>query len=146
MALRSDTLELLRGLEKSSRKRLNYPNEVGQILEAAQNGRRTMQFEDAIFLAKFISSSFDVMSRIGVDGEGYEKLSAEFESNTQKLSSLIKEILIGARDEIRQNQTALFLSLTPESLERLMLLLRDLTAVKNWVVDGNRLPWDPSKE
>jgi hypothetical protein len=86
------------------------------------------------------------MNRIGADGEGYEKLSAEFESNIQKLSSLLKEILVDARDDIRQSQTALFLSLTPDSLERLMLLLRDLTAVKDWVVDGNRLPWEPAKE
>ena len=146
MTLQVDTLDLLKELERSSRKKLNYPNEVGLVLEASWKGHRTKEFEEVIFLAKFISKSFDVMDRIGSDGEGYEKLSAEFESNIQKLSSLLKEILIDASDEIRQSLTALFLSLTPESLERLMLLLRDLTAVKNWVVDGNRLPWDPAKE
>jgi hypothetical protein len=146
MPLQADTLDLLNKLERSSRRGLNYPNEVGQILEAARQGHRTAQFEEAIFLAKFISKSFDVMNRIGTDGDGYDKLSAEFESNTQKLSSLLKEMLISAPDEIRQSQTALFLSLTQESLERLMHLMRDLTAVKNWVVDGNRLPWDLAKE
>lgn len=146
MALQGGTLDLLREVERSSRKRLNYPNDVGEILEAAQNGGRTGQFEEVIFLAKFISKSFDVMSRIGSDGEGYEKLSVEFESNIQKLSSLLKEILAVSSDDIRQSFIALFLSLTPESLERLMLLLRDLTAVKNWVVDGNRLPWNPAKQ
>jgi hypothetical protein len=146
MTLQSDIQDLLREIEKSSRRKLNYPDEVGQILEEARQSRRTAQFEEVIFLAKFISKTFNVMNRIGADGEGYEKLSAEFESNIQKLSSLLKEILVDARDDIRQSQTALFLSLTPDSLERLMLLLRDLTAVKDWVVDGNRLPWEPAKE
>ncbi len=146
MVIRDDILDFLRQLERSSRRKLNYPDEVGQILEAARLGRRTAMFEETVFLAKFISKSFDVMNRIGSDGEGYQKLSAEFESNFQKLTSQLKEILLSVPAEVRRNQSDLFLALTQESLGRLMLLMKDLATVKNWVVDGNHLPWESSKK
>jgi hypothetical protein len=97
-------------------------------------------FNDAIFLAKFITKTMGVMKRIGVDGEGYDKLSAEFQLNIQKVSALLKEILEVAPEQARRNMAPFFLSLTQESLEHLMILLSDLAIVKNWVLDGKQLP------
>ena len=46
-------------------------------------------------------------------------------------------------EEATKRMTHSFLSLTQESLEHLMLLLSDLTVVKNWVLDGKKLPGEP---
>jgi hypothetical protein len=140
MALRAETLDFLRELERFSERSLKYPNDVGCLLEAAVQDRKMDIFNEAIFLAKFITKSLGVMKRIGVDAEGYDKLSAEFQSCLSKITSLLKEIVEGAPEEVRRSQTALFFDLTQENLDRLMSLLLDLAIVKNWVLDGNQIP------
>jgi hypothetical protein len=110
---------------------------------AGQKGNRE-PFSEAIFLSKFISRSMGVMKRIGVEGEGYDKLSAEFESNIQKVSGILKGILESAPGEAGKSMAPFFFSMTQESLEHLVLLLSDLTIVKNWVLDGKKLPGEPT--
>ena len=140
MVLRTDTLSFLRELERFSDRTLNFRDEVGLLIEVANQKGKVGAFNDAIFLAKFITKSTGVMKRIGVDGEGYDKLSAEFQSNIQKVSALLKDIVEVAPQEARRSMAPFFLSLTQESLEHLILLLSDLAIVKNWVLDGNHLP------
>jgi hypothetical protein len=140
MNLRPQTLGFLRELERSAARKLNYPEDVGHLLEASGRARKLAMFEEAIFLAKFITKSLAVMKRIGVDGEGYDKLSAEFQTSLRRAASLLGEISLSAPAEIRQSVEKRFLDLTQESVDRLMKLMADLTAVKSWVLDGNPLP------
>jgi signal transduction histidine kinase len=86
------------------------------------------------------------MKRIGVDGEGYDNLSAEFQASLGKVTSLLKDIAEGAPEEVRRSQTGLFFNLTRESLDRLVALLSDLAIVKNWVLDGKQIPQQPASE
>jgi hypothetical protein len=144
MPLRTETQKLLREIEQHSDRTLNFRDEVGLLIEVADQKGKMGAFNDAIFLAKFITKSMGVMKRIGVDGEGYDKLSAEFQSNIQKVSALLREILEVAPKEARRSMAPFFLSLTQESLEHLVLLLTDLAIVKNWVLDGKQLPGGPA--
>ncbi|TSA14492.1 hypothetical protein D4R75_15730 [bacterium] len=146
MALRTETLDFLRELERFSDRSLKHPNDVGYLVEAAVQNRKMETFNEAIFLAKFVTKSFGVMKRIGVDGEGYDKLSAEFQASLGKVASLLKDIAEGAPEEVRRSQTALLFNLTQESLDRLMPLLSDLAIVKNWVLDGKQIPQQPAAE
>jgi hypothetical protein len=140
MVLRAETVSFLHELERFSDRTLSFRDEIGLLIEVADQKGKMGAFNDAIFLAKFITKSIGVMKRIGVDGEGYDKLSAELQSNTQKVSALLKEILEVAPEEARRSMAPFFLSLTHESLEHLVLLLSDLAIVKNWVLDGKQLP------
>jgi hypothetical protein len=140
MTLLKETLELLRELEGSANKKLRYPEAVGSLLESARLSGRMGDFQEAAFLAKLITKSFCVMRRIGVDGEGYDKLHAESESNLAKVTSLLRSLNENLPVDLKQKQGALFFSLTHESLERLLALLEDLTIFKNWSLDGGRLP------
>lgn len=144
MALRAETLNFLRELERFSDRTLNYRDEVGLLIEVANQKGKTGAFDDAIFLAKFITKSTAVMKRIGVDGEGYDKLSTEVQSNIQKVSAILRDILDVVPEEARRSMTPFFFSLTQESLEHLVLLLSDLAIVKNWVLDGKQLPQEPA--
>ena len=146
MALRAETLDFLRELERFADRSLKYPNDVGHLVEAAIRNREMERFNEAIFLAKFVTKSLGVMKRIGVDGDGYDKLSAEFQASLGKVTSLLKDIAEGAPEEVRRSQTALFFNLTQESLDRLMPLLSDLAIVKNWVLDGKQIPQQPAAE
>jgi hypothetical protein len=140
MVLRPETSKFLRELEQFSDRTLNFRDEVGLLIDAANQNEKMEAFNNAIFLAKFITKSMGVMRRVGVDGEGYDKLSAEFQSNIHKVSALLKDIIEVAPQEARRSMAPFFLSLTQESLEHLMLLLSDLAIVKNWVLDGKHLP------
>jgi uncharacterized protein (UPF0147 family) len=146
MALRAETLDFIRELERFSDRSLKYPNDIGYLVDAAVRNRKVATFNEAIFLAKFITKSLGVMKRIGVDGEGYDKLSDEFQENLRKVTSLLKDIVEGVPEEVRRSQTALFFNLTQESLDRLMSLLSDLAIVKNWVLDGKQIPQQPAAD
>lgn len=146
MALRAETLDFLRDLERFSGRSLKYPNDIGSLVEAAGRNRKTDAFNEAVFLAKFVTKSLGVMKRIGIDGDGYEKLSAEFQASLRNVTSLLKDIVEGEPEEVLRSQTALFFNLTQESLDRLVLLLSDLAVVKNWMLDGKQIPQPPAVE
>lgn len=139
MPLRAETLEFIRELERSSNRKLDYPNDVGYLLESARRLQKMDAFGEATFLAKFVTKSLAVIKRIGPDGEGYDKIYSEFQASLQKTSSLLRSLNQGLPDEIRQSQEALFFTLTQESLDRLLKLMMDLSLVKNWTLDGNPL-------
>ena len=140
MTLRPETVNFLRDLERFSDRTLNFRDEIGLLIEVADQKGKMASFNEAIFLAKFITKSMGVMKRIGIEGDGYDKLSAEFQSNIRKVSILLKEILDVAPEEARRSMAPFFLSLTQEGLEHMVLLLSDLAVVKNWVLDGKKLP------
>ena len=140
MELHAGTQNLLNEIERSSARSLNYRDEVGLLIELAHQQQLADVFDELIFLAKFLTKSSAVMKRIGNGGEGYDKLAAEFQSGLEKVSALLKQIVALAPEESRGRMLSFFFALTPESLEHLMLLISDLSVVKNWVLDGGRLP------
>ena len=140
MVVRPETLRFIRDLEQHVNRELNHPQEVAELLDAARKSDNIKLFEDVIFHAKFITKSLGVMQRIGADGEGYDRLSAEFQSSLDKVTTMIRQIVETVSGERRQHYRAFFLSLDQESLSRLMKLLDDFSLVKNLRVDGNPLP------
>jgi len=140
MAIRPETSEFLRELERSSNRKLVFPNDVGQLLESARHHGLMDAFDEAIFFAKFVTKSTTVMKRIGPDGEGFDKLSAEVGVGIEKASDLLKRLSAKCSAEIASRHSALFFSMNHEAVENLMGLFADLTLVKNWVVDKKPLP------
>ena len=136
----AETQELLRELERSANKKLRYPEAIGAFFEAARASGRVDGFLEAAFLAKFVTKSFGIMKRIGVDGEGYDKLSSESESNLARASSLLRSLNEGLPEDLRKRHDDLFFSMKQESMGRFITLLEDLTTLKNWTLDGGRLP------
>jgi hypothetical protein len=140
MTVRPQTLGFLRELQRSSNHKLFFADDVAHLLDGALQERKMEAFEEAIFLAKFITNSAGVMKRIGPDGEGYHKLSSEVQVGIQKASSLLQEISESCPDDVTLRQSTMFFAMSHEALERLMKLFADLTLVKNWVLDKNPLP------
>ncbi len=144
MPLRTETQNLLLEIERSSDRTLNFRDEVGLLLEVALRHRTLEVFNEAIFLSKFITKSIGVMKRIGSESEGYDKLASEFGANVQKATALLRRIVDLAPVEDKRTMAPFFLSLTQDSLEHLMLLMVDLTIVKNWILDGHKFPEEPA--
>ena len=133
-------------LQEFSQHRLNFPRDVEVLIELATAQRHDDLFRDAIFHAKFAVKTKEVMSRIGPGGEGFDKLSTEFQNSTEKASTLLKTIVKESPDEIKRHFVNDFFSLDPASFANFMKLLEDLGWVKNWEVDGKPLPLNDARE
>jgi hypothetical protein len=132
--------EFLRELERSSNHKLSFPHEVGELLDSARAHHMMEAFEEAIFLAKFVTRSASVMKRIGPGGDGFDKLSSEVEASIGNAVTLLKSISATCPDDVSTAHTTAFFSTNHEALNRLMGLFSDLTLVKNWTLDKKPLP------
>ena len=146
MPAQSDTAQFIDQLQTFARGRLNFPRNLEQIVDQVREQRMEELFQDLIFHAKFAVKTKDVLTRIGQGGEGYDKLSVEFQNSVEKTSTLLKTLVKESPEAIKQQFVGVFFGLDPQSFERFLKLLEDLSWVKNWVVDGHALPLAQSRE
>ncbi len=140
MSVKPETAQFLTDLERFANKRFEHGTAVGFLLEEARARGMMQVFDDLVFIAKFLAKTFDLLKRIGPDGEGYVKISGEFQSNLEKAQTLVKTLLKESPDEQRRPLVEAYLSLDQESMVSFMALVRELAWVKNWTLDGKPLP------
>ena len=138
--MRPETERFLAALELSANRKFRFRSEIGILLDEARRAQKMQVFEDIAFFAKFLSKSYDLMKRIGPDGEGYDKVAGEFRSSIEKSTTLMKTLVKEAPDEIKQQFSGKFFHLDQDSLSALMSFMKELAWVKNWTVDGKELP------
>ncbi|MBI4427494.1 MAG: hypothetical protein HY562_00060 [Ignavibacteriales bacterium] len=131
----------IQDLQRHANRKLNFPKEIGWLLECARNGMQQV-FDDVIFQAKFAVKTQDIMKRIGPTGDGFDKLSAEFGASFEKTTTLLKTLVKEAPEESKTQFVSQFLTLSDESFGQLMKLFEDLSCVKNWQIDGKPLPYE----
>jgi len=129
------TVDLLASLDAFSGRKLTRRDDLGTLIELAALRNRHDLLGELSFLAKFISKTHGIMQRIGVQGEGYERLSREFIGAIEKSTGLMNSILADAPAEERQYFSSRYLALTPASLQDLLALCYDLSWYKNWMND-----------
>lgn len=140
MTIRPETERFVNELEKYANLRLKYKEEIGLLLDqSAASGKREV-FDDIVFFAKFIAKSQDLMKRIGPENEGYGKLASEFQSAIEKTTALMRTVVKDGPDEVKERFVEGFFRMDGESFASLMVFVRELAWVKNWMVDGNRVP------
>lgn len=139
MDLQATTRQFIDDLQRYSNRKLAYPREVGYLLDQATLQRLDQPFRDAIFHAKFAVKTKEIMGRIGRGGEGFDKLSAEFENSIEKTSTLLKTIVKESPEEIKQRFVDDFFGLDQSSFGNFIRLLEDLAWVKNYEIDGRPL-------
>ncbi|MEX2115668.1 MAG: hypothetical protein WEB37_02180 [Bacteroidota bacterium] len=138
--IRPETERFATALELYANKKFRFREEIGILLDLARSAGKMQVFEDMIFFAKFLSKSYDLMKRIGPDGEGYDKVSGEFRSTMEKSTTLLKTLVKDAPDDVKQRFSGRFFHLDQESISAVMSLMKELAWVKNWMVDGKELP------
>ncbi len=129
-------------LDTVSNATLGRRDDLGAVLEAAFRGGRGEELNELAFVGKFCARVFGIMKRIGPRGEGYDRLTAEFSSNSDRARRLVGSILAGAPEETRSALSERYLPLTADGMQNLMALLSDLSWVKNWQIDNpGKSPW-----
>jgi hypothetical protein len=135
MVISKETASLVSSLQNFARERIHHPDDLASLIELSRLFRHDQELDDLTFLAKFLVNASAVMTRIGKNGEGYEKLAHEFAENLEKALTLIRLLVKEAPDDAKRRFTTGYFNMTPEAMERLMQLLHDISWLKNWNID-----------
>jgi hypothetical protein len=135
MTIRPTTKTLLSEINALSGKTLKRSMDLGVLLEIADLHSQQQLLEDLAFSAKFIVKSFELMQRIGKDGNGYEKIAGEFSVQINKSQSMLKQMLEPADAMTKAHVTGNYLEMNTLTLENLMQLFHDLSWYKNYRID-----------
>ena len=92
----------IQNLEIYANRKLSFPKEIAWLLDFARHGMQ-QAFDDAIFHAKFVVKTQEIMKRIGPGGDGFDKLSAEFKVSLEKTTTLLKTLVKEAPEETKRN-------------------------------------------
>jgi len=141
----SDCLKIksfIEELEVFAEQKLNYPAEIGELLQIVMDTGMTKEFDDLIFQAKFLVRTREIMKRIGPGTDGFEKLSSEFQSSIKDADSIFNMIVDRTPLSSARKLTNTFNIAETESFNRLMKLFFDLSWIKNWQIDGKSLPYE----
>jgi hypothetical protein len=140
MTMRQETGQFLKELEAYAKITLRFKEEIGLLLDQSRESGKMQVFEDVVFFSKFVSKSHELIKRIGPGGEGYDKLSAEFQSGIEKTTSLLKTIVKEMPEDMKIRFMGRFFGMDPDSFASLMALVRELSWVKNWMLDRRKVP------
>lgn len=135
MTLSQTTKSLLSEITALSGNSLQRAMDLGTLLELAVLHSRQDVLEDLAFSAKFLTKSFELMQRIGKDGNGYEKLAAEFTAQVTKSQSLLRAMVAGTDPMTSAHFSGNYLEMNTLTLENLMKLYHDLSWYKNYRID-----------
>lgn len=129
------TLALIDALTHFSGNKIARPHDFGILLEIGCREENHILLDELSFLAKFVRRAHAIMQRIGTDGEGYDKVSAEFTVNLERAKDRLRNLMQSGSDEEARRLEKEYLELSQGSFSNLMMLLYDLEWYKNWRID-----------
>jgi hypothetical protein len=138
MELSAATASLLSELDTFSGGTIARRSDLGILLESGrlQAGRDLL--DEVAFFSKFLHRTYGIMTRIGREGDGYDRLAIEFSEAVARTRGLLRSLLAGTPESVREQFTTVYLAMTQEGLENLLSLCHDLGWYKNWLIDTNR--------
>jgi hypothetical protein len=125
----------LSDINEVSGKSLKRSLDLGALLQIAEEQSQKTMLDDLAFSAKFITKSFELMQRIGRDGNGYEKLSEEFSMQIKKSQEILKQLLDKTDAMTKAHFTGSYLEMNTLTMQNLMQLFHDLSWYKNYQID-----------
>jgi hypothetical protein len=125
----------LSDINEVSGKSLKRSLDLGALLQIAEEQSQKTMLDDLAFSAKFITKSFELMQRIGRDGNGYEKLSEEFSMQIKKSQEILKQLLDKTDAMTKAHFTGNYLEMNTLTMQNLMQLFHDLSWYKNYQID-----------
>ncbi|HTK81251.1 MAG TPA: hypothetical protein VL633_03090 [Bacteroidota bacterium] len=133
-------MSLIDSVEQASGKKFTFRSEIGLLHDVAQKEGRARDFEDITFYAKFIHHASGILQRFGASGEETVKLSAEFKEKLQTVTGLLLSLVKQAPEPDQSEFVKRFFSPTPDSMNNLLSLLRELSWIKNYSLDQRQSP------
>ena len=131
---------LLDALDSLSGHTLARRADLGALLEMRYRPGAQQTLEELSFHAKFVHRAHEMLQRIGKDGEGYERLAAEFSAGIETTVRLLTALITHASPGVRAHFSTTYCAMTQDALAALLALCHDLAWYKNWLIDGAGAP------
>ena len=138
MELSPGTVTLLTELDSISGGTITRRADLAILLESGRTTPQRDVLDELGFFSKFLHRTHGIMSRIGRNGEGYDRLEHEFSESVIKTRNLLASLVAEAPEDVRERFAATYLMMTQEGLDNLLSLCRDLRWYKNWLIDSTR--------
>ena len=138
MTHRPETEHFLDDVERYVNKKFTLRDDIGTLYELSQDRSMKQLFGDILFSSKFITHASTILQRSGVSSDETQKLSVEFKTQVEKISTLLRTIVKEAHEDVKQRFRDRYFSLSHESMSALLVLLRELSWIKNYELDKER--------
>ncbi len=138
MTLTQTTKNLVSEIMAASGNSLKRAMDLGTLIELSVQHGRQERMDDLAFSSKFISKSFDLMQRIGKEGNGYDKLAGEFAAQVKRSQEVLSELLAPADAITKAHFRSHYLEMNTLTMTNLMQLYHDLSWYKNYLIDHKR--------
>ena len=115
--------------------RLHFPEELAELVRGCAGSERWQDVLTLSFHAKFLARASEVMKRIGRQGEGYDKLSAEFSAQMETARALLLH-MTEFTPAMKASFEDRFLGLTPPTLQNFLSFMQDISWIKNREIDN----------
>lgn len=138
MTLSQNTKSLLAEITAASGNTLKRAMDLGTLIELSEKHGMQETMDDLAFSSKFISKSFDVMQRIGKEGNGYDKLAGEFAAQIKRSQELLNGLLTRADAMTAAHFRSHYLEMNTLTMTNLLQLFHDLSWYKNYLIDHKR--------
>lgn len=127
-------------VEKFSRSKLNRKIELLRIYEEALKLNEEKEFEQLAFTAKYLCGLLRVVKtgQLNPEVKNIERVKKDFSDNMDKVIELIRKIIAGVDEELKEHFETTFFKLSQESLINLNELLLDLEWVKMYLNEIKR--------
>lgn len=122
-------------VEQFADKKLLKKNDITILLENYFKDRNIKEFEDFVFVGKYINGLFNVLQSANSisDFQNLEQVKKDLNDNLEKITSLLKEISLSANDKQKTTIKNDYLDTTTESFHNIKQLVEDLDLIKKYI-------------
>lgn len=135
LQISDETKSFINEVNIFSKNRLQKIEDLEILTELSEKDNNQNVFNDIIFISKFMTNALTIMKRIGVAGDGYDKLITEYNKGMNDVKSKIELIINNLDSEKKDRFNKKYFQITHESMSNFVILLSDLTWVKNWKLE-----------
>lgn len=125
---------LLDKIEIHSNKKFNFRKYIYLIIVTSKTQNLKNDFDNLIFLGKFLFNATRILNQKSLDIENYNNLIKEYENSLISFKKSLKNIINCIKLPDRTEFQHLFTDNT--NLEDLFLLIEDLKNIKNYEIDN----------
>ncbi len=129
---------LIEQIDALSGHNLTYKNELALLIDLANQHQQMPSLAQLSFFGKFVHKSSGILQRTGADNEDNQRLAKEFEESIEKVRNLLHDILACAAPDALKIFNREFLEVTPDAFGHLLILCKDLSWYKNYLIDTRR--------
>jgi hypothetical protein len=140
MELSNDTQKILSAIDKLSKDKLNYREDLGRLIELSIQNNKMKVLEELSFQARYSQGLLKIVQNRDnkIEEEYFSKVQKEFAQSVEKIKSSIEEILSNSSPFIKQIFSDKYLQITHASLSNLNKFCPDLGFVKFYFNDLKR--------